>query len=194
MKRKMLCVMMSMVLMGMAVGCGTGGDRNPDEVTTEAADKEEMVHLESAEDVAAFFEEVYQAVGENNLPSSLTTTELDLSDADMISYQAGLSDTSQIAGITMSEPMMSSIAYSAVYVRTADGADTDSIAQEMMENINPAKWLCVEAQKQLVATIGSDVFYIMAESVNVDNVMGEVKNYAEKNNMSLTIINEKTNY
>lgn len=107
MKRKMLCVMMSMVLMGMAAGCGTGGDRNPDEVTTEAADKEEMVHLESAEDVAAFFEEVYQAVGENNLPSSLTTTELDLSDADMISYQAGLSDASQIAGITMSEPMMS---------------------------------------------------------------------------------------
>lgn len=63
-----------------------------------------------------------------------------------------------------------------------------------MENINPAKWLCVEAQKQLVATIGSDVFYIMAESINVDNVMGEVKKYAEKNNMSLTIINEKTNY
>lgn len=194
MKRKMICVMMSVMLMSMSVGCGTSGDRNADEVTTEVKDAEEMVHLESAEDVAAFFEEVYQTVGENNLPSSLTTTELDLSDADMIAYQAGLSDVSRIAGISMSEPMMSSIAYSAVYVRTSDDADTDSIAQEMMENINPAKWLCVEAQKQLVAAIGSDVFYIMAESVNVDNVMDAVKNYAEKNNMNLTIINEKTNY
>lgn len=194
MKKKILgVIMLSLVLSTIAVGCGANSDRNSDEVTTEAADTEGMVHLESADEVSAFFDEVYKAVGEDNLPSSLTTEEIDVSDADMVSYQAGISSTGQIAGISISEPMMSSIAYSAIYVRTLDGADTSAIAKEMMDNINPAKWICVEAQKQLVASIGSDIFYIMGDSDIVKNVTDEVSNYAKTNHMQFTILDEKTN-
>lgn len=194
MKKKIISVfVLSMVLSFMLAGCGFDNNRSSDEVLTETTDTDGMVHLESADEVSAFFDEVYGAIGNGNLPNSLSTMELDLNDAEMIAYQTGLSDVSQIAGITISEPMISSIAYSAIYIRTMDDADVNSIAQEMMENINPAKWICVTAEKQLVATVGSDIFYIMGNSETVQTVFEQVSTYAAEKNMQVAILNEKTN-
>lgn len=194
MKKKIICVLvLSLALSFTLAGCGFNNDRNSDEVLTETTDTDGMVHLESADEVSAFFDEVYDGVGTQNLPNSLSTMELDLNDAELVAYQTGISDVSQIAGITISEPMISSIAYSAVYVRTVDGADVNSIAQEMMDNIDPAKWICVTAEKQMVASIGSDIFYIMGSSETVNAVLEQVKTYAAEKNATVTVLNEKTN-
>ncbi|MDE7184187.1 MAG: hypothetical protein K2O40_06880, partial [Lachnospiraceae bacterium] len=103
--------------LSMLTGCGNRSDRTSDEVSTEEnTDTAGMVHLNSVDEVSAFMDEVYGGVAEDLLPMEVTTTELDLGDTDMISYHTGLSDLDGIEGIYLSESMMSSTAYSAVYI------------------------------------------------------------------------------
>ena len=154
-----IAAMIMMVSLSMLAGCGKRGDRTSDEVSTEEnADTAGMVHLNSVDEVSTFMEEVYGGVAEDLLPMQVMTTELDLGDSDMISYHTGLTDLDGIAGIYLSESMMSSTAYSAVYIRTTDEADAEAIRQQLMDNINPAKWICVTAEQQYAVLVGNDIF------------------------------------
>ena len=76
----------------------------------------------------------------------------------------GLSDPTQLKQAAFFEPMMSSIAFSLVMVRTADAVDPKEVAQAMKEGINPRKWICVEADDMLVAGCGDVVMLIMLAS------------------------------
>ena len=151
------------------------------------------LHLESAEEVAAFFDEVYANIPAEQLPSSLMTTELDLQDMEMVSYHTGLTEVNGIEGIALSESMMGSIAYSAIYIRTQEGADVEQIRQNIMDNIDPAKWICVTAEKQIASLVGDDIFFVMAAADTADLVYGEAVKVAERHNMQMTEPLEKTN-
>ncbi len=143
----MLAVIMALSMTAVT-GCGSkSGDRTSDEVSSEEnADTAGMVHLNSADEVSAFFDEVYGGVAEDLLPmGGAMTSELDLGDADMLSYHTGLTNLDGIEGVYLSESMISSTAYSAVYIRTTDDADAEGIRKQLMDNINPAKWVCVSA-------------------------------------------------
>ena len=64
----------------------------------------------------------------------------------------------------VSEPMISSIAYSLVLVRVEDAKNAQSIAQQMKDGINPRKWVCVEADDLAVCGYGDVVMLIMVAS------------------------------
>jgi hypothetical protein len=181
--------------MAMLAGCGTDTGRSSDEVITEEEkpDISGMVHLENSDDVNAFIDEVYGAVSSDMLPSSLMTSELGIDDADTIEYHTGLVNLDGIEGIYLSEPMMSSIAYSAIYVRTNEDADAAAIRDEIMENVDPAKWVCVTAQKQSAVILGNDVFFVMGAPETVDAVMENAINSAKTRNMNVSDTVEKTN-
>lgn len=207
MKKKLVSILMIAMLAGTITACG-GGDtgRTSDEVKTEVTDESGMVssdsesaeetgvaHLENAEAVSAFFDEMYAAVPQDQMPMGLGTMELDLTDAETVAYHAGISDLSQIEGITLSESMVGSIAYSVVYVRTKDGADVEAIKQTMMDNIDPAKWICVTAEKQMAASFGNDIFYIMTAAETADLVYEQAVKAAEARDMKVTNLVEKVN-
>jgi hypothetical protein len=181
--------------MAMLVGCATDTGRSSDEVITEEEkpDVSGMVHLENSDDVNAFIDEVYGAVSSDILPSSLMTNELGIDDADTIEYHTGLVNLDGIEGIYLSEPMMSSVAYSAIYVRTNDAADSETIRNEIMENVDPSKWVCVTAEKQSAVILGNDVFFVMGAPETVDAVMENAINSAKARNMSVSDTVEKTN-
>lgn len=180
--------------MTMLTGCGNSADRNSDEVSTEAApDSAGMVHLENVDEVSAFFDEVYGGVAEDLLPMEVMTNELDINDNDMMSYHTGLTDTTGIAGVYLSESMMTSTAYSAVYIRTTDDADAESIRQQLMEKINPAKWICVTAEKQSSVLFGNDIFFVMGHQDTVDAVMDKAVAAAQAREMKTSDTVEKTN-
>jgi hypothetical protein len=182
--------------MVMLAGCGNDTDRSSDEVITEEEQQPDvtgMVHLESGDDVSAFIDEVYGAVSSDILPSSLATTELSVDDADTIEYHTGLVDLDGVEGIYLSEPMMSSIAYSAIYVRTTDDADAEALMNEIMENVDPSKWVCVTAEKQSAVVLGNDVFFVMGAPETVDEVMESAIASAKTRNMSVSDTVEKTN-
>ncbi len=180
--------------LSMLTGCGNSGDRTSDEVSTEEnADTAGMVHLNSVDEVSTFMEEVYGGVAEDLLPMQVMTTELDLGDSDMISYHTGLTDLDGIAGIYLSESMMSSTAYSAVYIRTTDEADAEAIRKQLMDNINPAKWVCVTAEQQYAVLLGNDIFFVMGHQDTASAVLEKAIAAAESRNMKVSDKLEKAN-
>lgn len=197
MKKKIALLLMTIMITGAVTACGsntdTGSDRTSDEVQTQTQEEAGMVHLGSAEEVAAFLDEMYANVPTDMIPAGITSTELDLTDTEMVSYQTGLTDLSQIEGITLSESMIGSVAYSVVYIRTQEGADAEAIRQTLMDNIDPAKWICVTAEKQIAGLFGDDIFYVMAAADTADLVYAEAVKAAQSRNMKVAEPLEKTN-
>lgn len=189
-----IMAVMMVLSMSMLNGCGKSGDRRSDEVPTEEnADTAGMVHLNSVDEVSAFFDEVYGGVAQDLLPMEVTTTELDLGDADMLSYHTGLTDLDGIEGVYLSESMMSSVAYSAIYIRTTDDADAEQIRQQLMDNINPAKWICVTAEQEYAVILGNDVFFVMGYQDTASEVLSGAIAAAESRNMKVSDKIEKSN-
>lgn len=182
--------------MSALTGCGNrSGDRNSDEVSSEeSADTAGMVHLNSADEVSAFLDEVYGGVAEDLLPmGGAVMTELDLGDTDMLSYHTGLTALDGIEGVYLSESMVSSTPYSAIYIRTSDDADAESIRKQLMDNINPAKWVCVSAEQQYAVLVGNDVFFVMGFQDTASEVLAKAIAAAEARNMKVSDTTEKVN-
>lgn len=191
----MLAVIMALSMTAVT-GCGSkSGDRTSDEVSSEEnADTAGMVHLNSADEVSAFFDEVYGGVAEDLLPmGGAMTSELDLGDADMLSYHTGLTNLDGIEGVYLSESMISSTAYSAVYIRTTDDADAESIRKQLMDNINPAKWVCVSAEQQYAVILGNDIFFVMGHQDTASEVLAKAIAAAESRDMKVSDTLEKAN-
>ena len=97
-------------------------------------------------------------------------TAVDLSNTDWLSYNTGLSAelADKVDAGVLSESMTGSQAYSLVVLRLKDAADGETVARTMMENIDPAKWVCVMADQQMVSVYGDTVVYCMADSNLID--------------------------
>lgn len=193
--KKMAVLLLAAVLsFGMLTGCGAKNNRNSDEVTgDDALEPSGMVHLEGLDEVASFIDEVYKGVAEDLLPYEVQTNELDLDDPDMLEYHTGLTDLTGIEGVYLSESMMSSTAYSAVYIRTNDEGDAEAIRQQLMDNINPAKWVCVSAEKEVGVILGKDIFFVMGAVDTVDEVYKNAVAAAAARDMSVSEPIEKNN-
>ena len=94
---------------------------------------------------------------------------VDLSDTSedgkwALSYFAGLQSAESVTDVCVYEPMMGSQAFSLVMVRTAEGADPKAVAQEIKDNIDPRKWICVGADEMMAAGYGDTVMFIMLDS------------------------------
>lgn len=81
-----------------------------------------------------------------------------------VNYYTGLASSESITDIAVYEPMMGSQAFSLVMVRVAEGSDPKAVAQEMSDNIDTRKWICVGADEKLVAGYGDVVMLIMLDS------------------------------
>ena len=96
------------------------------------------------------------------IPVDLTDTSED--GKWTVTHFTGLADASQITDVAVYESMMGSQAFSLVMVRTAEGEDAKAVAQEMKDNIDPRKWICVGADEKMVAGYGDTVMLIMLDS------------------------------
>ena len=76
----------------------------------------------------------------------------------------GLDNAAQISEAAAFEPMMGSMAFSLVLVRTVEGADSKAVAESMKSGIDTRKWICVEANDLKVAGFGDVVMLIMVNS------------------------------
>lgn len=86
---------------------------------------------------------------------------VDLTDEYAYTRNLGIKDPSKVAEAMISEPMMGSQAYSLVLVKAAPGQDVKKLADEMKANINPRKWVCVEADDVKITTYGDIVCFCM---------------------------------
>ncbi len=134
--------------------------------------------LPTTEEVVAFIDQTVYPQTPDVIPMMTETRELDLTDMDTIGYFTGLTSTDGITNIIVSESGVGSIAYSLLYVRT-DGTNTDAIQTTLGSSVDPAKWVCVWAEKIQSVRLDNDIVLIMGEPSQVDQIMGAVVASAE---------------
>ena len=132
--------------------------------------KEEVKPSAPAGSPSKIIDKIY-AKKEVSLP--VATTELDLSDGEMFTAITGLASSDKVKEAAFSESMMGSQAYSLVVVRVKKSKDAADVADEMLSGINPAKWICVEADDVRVAAYDDLVMLIMVSSQHKDAVTGK---------------------
>ena len=137
------------------------------------------VKIESAKDMKKMFSTINSNLKEK-LPS-LETQEIDVSDEMQVQTYTGLKSNENVEALVVSEPMMSSQAYSAVAVKVKSNADIETLKQEMLDNIDTSKWICVSASKVYVTNHDNVIFLVMADEEWAKPVYDELKKFVNNN-------------
>ena len=109
--------------------------------------------VNSAEDLVKLVEKIYE--GKDEI--------LDLEENVTVQYLTGLENGNDLEYLVVSEPMMSSQAYSFILAKAKNGANANEIAKTMSEKIDPRKWICVSAEK-IYATNSGDIICLVMSS------------------------------
>lgn len=115
-------------------------------------------------------EKVYAGL-ENDLPM-LATTEIN---DENLSYYLGVESLDYKEAVA-SEPMIGSIAHSIVVVRMNEGADIEKAKQEIKDNVDPRKWICVEAESVFVESKGDVIILIMSSNEKAEKIKTNFNN------------------
>ncbi len=89
---------------------------------------------------------VYAELPEDQRPMGLTNMEVN---DETVEGFLGSKDI-KYAEALASESMVGAIAHSVVLVRTEKGADVEKVKEQISNNINPRKWICVGVEKEEV--------------------------------------------
>lgn len=124
--------------------------------------QESNLNINNNDDLVSLINQIYEGVT-IEMPK-LQTQALDVTDANMVKTFTGLDSTENIENLVVSEPLMSSQAYSLVLVKVKDGANINEMAKAMNENIDVRKWICVSAEKVYTATSGNVICLVMTNA------------------------------
>ena len=118
----------------------------------------------------------------DQLPDSLTTQEINVKDGEQVAEYTGLVSTENVEKLLVSEPMISSQAYSAIALKVKAGADIEGIKQEMLDNLNMNKWICVSAEKLYITSYNNIIFAVMSDEDWAKPVYDGFKKYVNNKN------------
>lgn len=114
-------------------------------------------------------DKVYASIPEDERPMMLMNTEVTKENVEMylgtkdIEYEEALA----------SESGVGSIAHSVVLVRVKDNADVEAIKEKIEKNVDPRKWVCVEAEEVEVESKGNLIILIMSSKANAEKIETE---------------------
>ncbi len=176
--KKLLLLMLALLV--VVAACTACGEKDPQG----GSDTPEIQSPQG--ELSAIIEDIY-AIQDAGL--NVVTTTVDLTDANALKSFTGLDSADKISEVAVSEPMISSQAYSLVLVRVSDSADAEEIAQAMKDGIDPRKWICVEADDLRVVGYGDLLMLVMMDSQLADTITSEqmVAAFAEVCGGDLTI-------
>lgn len=137
--KKILTTLMATLALFMLVGCS-----NDKEFPT---------------DLNKLMDEVYAGL-DDEVPS----TRREKVTADNVEYYLGLSECNFEEALA-SEPDMSSIAHSVVLVKVKSASDIDALKEEISENLNPNKWICVGVEEIKMASHDNILLVVMDDEV-----------------------------
>lgn len=117
-------------------------------------------------------EKVYADIPENERPMMLMNTKLTDENAE---YYLGTADIKYEEAMA-SESGVGSIAHSVVLVRVSNDADVEEVKSKIKENVDPRKWICVEAETVKVESKGNLIILIMSSNDNAEKIEKSFKN------------------
>lgn len=91
-------------------------------------------------------DKLYADIAEDNRPGGLGNMEVNAENVESFIGTNKVEYTEAIA----SESMMGSIAHSVVLLRVKDASKMEEYKEEIRENVNPRKWVCVGVEKDEV--------------------------------------------
>ena len=111
----------------------------------------------------------------------LETMKINVKNIDEVTSYTGLTTNDGIESITVSVPVMTAQAYSVAIVKVKDSADVEKIKQEMLDNIDMRRWICVSAEQLYITNSGNVIFSVMAEKDIAKAVYNDFKKYVNNN-------------
>lgn len=144
-KIKAFSILISFVV--LCTACGSGGQTSD---KPEGSLSDIMAGIYENADLSADFRE-----GLANFET------LELTD-DFAMSVLGTDDISYTEGV-VSMPMMSSIAYQCVLLRVPE-EDVETVKQQIKDNADLNKWVCISAETMLVESRGDVIFFVMADN------------------------------
>ena len=127
--------------------------------------------------------DIINTINKNNknvLPE-LETMKVDIKNIDEVTSYTGLKTNDGIESIVVSEPLITSQAYSVAIVKVKDNADVEKIKQEMLDNIDMRRWICVSAEQLYITNSGNVIFSVMADKDIAKAVYDDFKKYVNNN-------------
>ena len=111
----------------------------------------------------------------------LETMKINVKNIDEVTSYTGLTTNDGIESITVSVPVMTAQAYSVAIVKVKDSADVEKIKQEMLDNIDMRRWICVSAEQLYITNSGNIIFSVMADKDIAETVYNDFKKYVNNN-------------
>ena len=127
--------------------------------------------------------DIINTINKNNknvLPE-LETLKVDIKNIDEVTSYTGLKTNDGIESIVVSEPLVTAQAYSVAIVKVKDNADVEKIKQEMLDNIDMRRWICVSAEQLYITNSGNVIFSVMADKDIAKAVYNDFKKYVNNN-------------
>ena len=127
--------------------------------------------------------DIINTINKNNknvLPE-LETMKVDIKNIDEVTSYTGLKTNDGIESITVSVPVMTAQAYQVAIVKVKDNADVEKIKQEMLDNIDMSRWICVSAEQLYITNSGNVIFSVMADKDIAKAVYNDFKKYVNNN-------------
>ena len=152
--KKIALILSLVLLMGCFAACGT--EKTPE--TTEGTASVVAPEGACVDLVGKLYENVTVELGLMN-----ETLEGALADDEMFSYLTTLTSKEGIVDATVSMPMMGAQAYHLVLVRAESAEKAAEAAQYMFDNMDMARWVCVQATEKQAVVCGDLAFFVMLD-------------------------------
>lgn len=133
--------------------------------------------LQTAGDIKKMLKTIYKNLA-NELPK-LTTEEINLKESELVESLTGLKSWDDINTLVVSEPVMGSQALEVAVIETKEKADITSMMQNIKDNVDMSRWICVSAEKLYIVNSGDVIFMVMADSDWAKSIYDEFVKYMD---------------
>lgn len=133
--------------------------------------------LQTAGDIKKMLKTIYKNLA-NELPE-LTTEEINLKESELVESLTGLKSTDDINTLVVSEPVMGSQALEVAVIKTKEKTDVEAMKQNIKDNVDMSRWICVSAEKLYVVSSGDVIFMVMADSDWAKSIYDEFVKYVD---------------
>lgn len=150
-------------------GSETGGENTPDEPESPdtPADGETPDETGKVDPETAGLDEIMTAILDG---VDLPDVDQFVPDDELFSSYLFI-DPVEGADVLVSEAMINAVAHSVALLRVPEGTDAAAIADQIRENANPRKWVCVEAEKTEVVQQGNLILMCMSFEDTCDAIV-----------------------
>ncbi len=146
-------------------------------VVTSSKESKTNETLQTAGDIKKMLKTIYKNLA-NELPE-LTTEEINLKESELVESLTGLKNTDDINTLVVSEPVMGSQALEVAVIKTKEKTDVTSMMQNIKDNVDMSRWICVSAEKLYIVNSGDVIFMVMADSDWAKSIYDEFVKYMD---------------